>query len=411
MDKQFLEALEAKFTEFKAGLPQGITESVLETKLEALKNELQTQIPEVKDFSAEIEELKNSILEMEKKDGVEDIFSVKDAVMDFFTENEIKSVSDLTKFVGREIELKDINENPFTNASVTGNVGRTQVVSGLRFPNERPLAFIDKIRKGTVDNDKNIILWNPGAFTETVGYIGELTSAKGTLDGNKATVVEKTRKMAKIAARMILSAETFEDLGQFAQRLESKLLEKITLWLDAQILNGEGNDSTKPNEIYGVLTGQNTAFDTTNAMKVFAPNEADLADAMVTQAEENGFTATHVWMTPKRAYKLRRTKDTTGNYVVQQLATGELVMGGLKVIKSTLMQGSGTDAMLVGAPDLITLWLKRNLSLEVVRDADIDGYRLYVYQRSQVLVEDEDIKGLIYVADVDSALDSIEQVS
>ena len=65
--------------------------------------------------------------------------------------------------------------------------------------------------------------------------------------------------------------------------------------------------------------------------------------------------------------------------------------------------------MLVGNAGLIQMWMKRNVSTELVRNAKKDCYELYLYARAQVLVEDEDKKGLIYVADVAAALTAITQ--
>jgi len=407
-----------------------VKESVKGISLEEVNTELKNLSDQIKGLEtakgeegdddeatkAEIDILKEAIKEIKddfKKDAGKQYKGVAQAILDMFEEKGIKSMADVKKLAsqGEEIELKA--DNPVSNTSYTGDYSRTQAVDpAAQFPRERPTAFLRMgISGGTVVSGKNLLLWTVGAFTETVGYAAEMadiTTGASEIAGSTGTATDKTRKMAKIAARMIMSAEVFEDLPQFAQRCESKLMEKVDLWLDQKIWDGDGVDGgALTQHIYGVKTGQCTALDTAAAAKVEKANEADLVDACATQAEEAVYVTDTVWMTPKRANKLRRTKDTTGQYVVNQLITGELVMGGHRVIKTTLMQNGDADSMLVGSAALIQLWIKRNVSSEILRVPKTDTYEMYVYSRAQVLVEDNDIVGLVYVEDVDAALEAI----
>ena len=363
-------------------------------------------------YRSEIDTLKGIVADLEEKSskgGSEKNMGIAEAVKAFFVEKGITSVEKAKPFAGQEFELKA--DNPISNTSYTGNYSRTQAVADVRFPAERPKAFLDKgIRVGIIENGKNILLWTTGSFTEVVGYAGELddiTTGGTEVAGSSAAATDKTRKTAKIAARMILSEEVFEDLGQFGQRAEQKLVEKVDLWLDQKIWDGDGNDSTATGHIYGAKTQGITAFDSANANKVAKPNESDLVDACATQAEESYFKTNTVWMSAKLANKLRRTKDVNGQYIVNQLIDGTEVMGGHRVIRTPLMQNGSTQSMLVGDASLIQLWMKRNVSTEIIRNAKKDCYEMYLYARCQELVEDEDKKGLIYVADVAAALTAI----
>lgn len=364
----------------------------------------------IEDFSKEATKDFKAMIEKSQQVS-EEKTSIAKALVNFFSEKGIRGIDDVRKYLNQEFELKA--DNPLSNTSYTGNYNRTQAISTQeRYPSERPLAFLDKgIKMGFVENGKNIIMWTTGAFTEVVGYAGELddvTTGATEIAGSSATATDKTRKLAKIAARMIMSAEVFEDLGQFGQRAEMKLLQKVNLFLDQKVWEGAGNDATKPNEFYGAKLST-TAFDSGLVSKVKTPNESDLVDACATHAELLNFGTDTVWMSPTLANKLRRTKDTTGQYVINQLITGELVMGGHRVVKSTLFKNGATESMLVGNAGLIQMWMKRNVSTELVRNAKKDCYELYLYARAQVLVEDEDKKGLIYVADVAAALTAITQ--
>ena len=83
------------------------------------------------------------------------------------------------------------------------------------------------------------------------------------------------------------------------------------------------------------------------------------------------------------------------------------MMNGLRVIETELFGGE-TEQMLVGDISAIQFWVKRNLEAEFERVAKTDSWNLFVYGRQQVLVEDEDIKSLIYIDNVATALSEID---
>jgi HK97 family phage major capsid protein len=362
---------------------------------------------EVKSYDSEITALKNALIVLEEKAnkpvGKVELKSVADAIIDFFQEKEIKSLADLKKISGEEFELKA--DNQMTTTSQTGTIGRTQSVSEARFPRVRPLAFLRQgITTGTVEAGKSLLMWNPAAYTSNVGYVGEYDVVA---NGNLATATEKTRGMAKLGGFQIVTSETFSDLPQFAQRAEAKLNESLELKLDTEILSGDG-DVGEPTHIWGLKNGNMTAFDYTKVDSVISPNVSDLVDACTTQAELDQYKTNTVWMNPRTANTLRRTKDTTGQYVINQLITGELVMGGHRVITNT---GIGATEMIVGDISVIQLWMKQNPELEFERIASKDAWKMHVRLRAQLLVEDEDVKGLIYVADIDTELDNLTTAS
>lgn len=385
-----------------------IKSEIAEIKELASNAELKSQVQELEDnFTAKINELKEASNTEVKSDA---LLTPSGAILAKLEELDIKSYKDLqayeekSKALSKGLEIKaDI-----TTGSVTGDVSRTQEVSQVKFPRLRPLAFLGNVFQGTVANAKSIIMWTPGTYTANTGYAGE---GANTVTENAATAQENYRKMAKISAKQYITTETFEDLPQFAQRLESQLTMNAQLFADTEILSGDGNDATEPNHFYGIIGQGSTAFDAGSAAKVTAPNEADLVDACATQAEIAQYMVNTVWMHPTLANKLRRTKDTTGQYVVNQLITGEEVIGGLRVIRSTAI---GANAMLVADAAMIQVWIKRNLELKIGQysesDVENDRYTSILFMRGQCLVEDEDKKAVVYVADVEAALTAITPV-
>ena len=386
--------------------------TAIETELKAAKEKAEKL---EKDMEMQVEITKK--LGEAKKEVVEQPKSISESIIDLFKEKEIKGIKDLRKIEGESHTLKAVNPvvkayESISNTQYTGTVSRTQIIGDVKFPNEKPRAFLDKVFKGIVENGKNLLLWTVGTFTEVVGYAAELadiSTGQTIINQTTATGTEKTRKLAKIAARMKMSAESFEDLPQFTQRLESKLIVKMDNWLDSKMWDGDGVDSTATDQhIYGIQA-QSTAFAHANYPDVPHANIGDLADACALQAMESGFKANTVWMHPRKVYEYRHTKDMNGNYIINQLADGTLVMNGLKVVEANDLYTSnnGKYQMLVGDPSLIQLWTKRELELEVEREAKTDSYNIYVYGRNQVLVEDEDQKGLIYVADIATDITNI----
>jgi HK97 family phage major capsid protein len=400
------EEVKAVMEEVVSKLPKGVSKEEVDT---AINKAFEGLKPEV--TKEEFEQLKAAMIEQGKKlaektiEGKEQPKRMADAIVAMFEEKGIKTYDDLKAQKDKEYEIKADNE--ITTAAQTGTIMRTQEISPVSFPRLRPTAFLGQpgIRVGVVESGKSVLLWTPAAYTSNAGYVGEFTAIT---DGNGASATEKTRKLAKLGARQIITQETLEDLPQFAQRVEAKLLETIKLKFDELIYAGAGNDSTKPTEIYGLKTAQMTAFDATKVDDVPSPNVSDLVDACATQAELTLYKTNTVWMNPKTANRLRRTKDSTGQYVINQLITGELVMGGHKVISNT---GIGTTELVVGDISAIQIWIKRNFTAKFEDLPSLDAMAMYIYMRGQVLVEDEDIKGLIYVADIDTEIDNIELAS
>ena len=289
----------------------------------------------------------------------------------------------------------------------SGTVSRTQEVSPVRMPNLRPLAFIPYIGGGQVTGGKSILLWTPASYTSNAGYAGE---GSNSITENAGAATEKTRLMAKISAKQYLTSETFEDLPQFAQRLQEQMNSNSMLFLDSEIFGGNGADGgAYTQHIYGIKTQGMTAFNTSAAIPVQKANVSDLVDACATQAEIAFHTVDTVWMHPSLANKLRRTKDSLGQYLINKLVTGEEVMGGLKVIRTVAI---GVNELLVANARAIQLWIKRNMTLRIGQfsqtDIENDRYTAILFTRAQCLVEDEDKKAVIFVSDVTAALAAID---
>lgn len=415
MDEEVKKALQEMLTEFKNGLPKGITKEELEKQVK----DIETKISENESYKQYVDEVKTTLetafKELEtivSKKGSEktEVKTIADVLLQEWEAKGIKKASDLKKLpeFKEEYEFKAISATITT--AQTGTIGRTEMVTSPTFPRLRALAFLPYMRTSFLSVGKSIIGWTTGAYTSQVGYIGE----NGTPATNdSATALEKTRGLAKISARQLITKEVEDDLPELARQMQEQMLLKINLFVDAEIYGGDGNPDTNanPTHIYGMKLHA-TAFDATDfAATVINANAADLIDAIKTKAKKVNYTIDRVWMNPTDAYTLKRTKDSSGQYVINQLITGESVIAGIQIIETEAV----TAGTLFAADTFVMqLRIKQEMSFKVGQFGDdeiYDRYSAIMFARMQTLVEDEDRKGVYYVADIAADLDEISVVS
>ena len=407
------EEMKAILDEFKAGLPKGVTEAEVKTAIENKMAELTAKFENMA-TSADFDSLKNALkaLEMEirtmNESKAEKVMTIEDALLKKWAEMGIKTVAELKAHpeLSQGIEIKA--EVPTLTTGQTGTIGRTQMDSMPYFPPVRPLAFIPYMRKRTLPAGKDRVGWNPAAYTSYVGYLAE-NNANATNDA--ATATEKTRQMAKISAIKIITNEVEEDLPLFAAAMAEKMREEALVWVDGQVYSGDGNPDTNanPTHFYG-LENHATTFDATDfAGTVEKANLADLIDAIKTKAKKLNHMVNRVWINPTDAFKYRREKDTSGQYVIGTLITGESVIAGLQVVETEAVT-AGT--MFVGNDAVMQLISKREMTFKVGEfgdDAKYDRKSALLFARMQVLVEDEDRKAVYKVADIAADLSEINK--
>lgn len=387
------------------------------TEIETRYNELNGKLADIEKKGAsaekELQSLENDLLKrinaLGNKPAAVEYKSVSDQIVAELKAYEVKDEKDMKRHFkgeGIELEVKDA----IILSDYTGNATRTKEVSGPKFAPITPNAFFGVAgpTTGVVEGGKSLLMWIPGAYTSNVGYAAEVT-AHGTDDAASAT--EKIRAMAKIAAKLPMSAEMFEDLPQFAQRLTDQLQRKAAAYVDAQIWGGDGNDAGSNGHIVGVNTALgSTPFVSADYAGMYKKADmSDLVDACATQIELAGYKANTLRLNPKDASKLRRQKDANGQPIVQQLVDGTPTIGGLRLITSSTIT-AGT--MLVSQDDLIQIWTKRNLELKVGQfsdDAIKDQYTALLFARVQCLVDDIDRTGVVYVSDIATAIGVISQ--
>ena len=247
--------------------------------------------------------------------------------------------------------------------------------------------------------------WLEGTFTDAADYVAELTEP--ALD--EVAVVEKSRKFGKIAARLQVSSEVadfFEEVYNWARNTAQK---KIIAKIDTEILSGAGADSgagTSPNKIYGLKSNSAnyTAFSATGAKYADATIADVILDA-IAQAEANGYNLDKAFVTWAEYAQIKGLKDANGNYLYDQV-TG--LLRGVQILPTSKL--SSGELLLVEA-GVVRIKERPTWELEIVRNAKLDGWDVYVRKSAQVLVKANDKKGVIYVASVATAIAAITEPS
>jgi len=185
------------------------------------------------------------------------------------------------------------------------------------------------------------------------------------------------------------------------------------LFVDGELYDGDGDDSSNPNHIYGIQ-GHATAFSAATAGAtdtVEKANIGDLVDAVVLQAEkaeQRGLN--RIWMNPSDFFKLRTVKDEDGNRIFVKDINGNYTIAGLQVTRTSKVT-AGT--MLAADTSKIQLWWKRNpeVKFSQMNSTDFvdDKYTAVMFLRTQLVIEGTDTDAVIYVSDIDAAIEAINK--
>lgn len=396
-------AIDQKQAEIKAAVDAAKKESADEVA--KLKSELSEMEKAKATMQKQLDELDIEIQKVKKggNAGEEKEVSLETALKNLFKSQEFAEAKKAGFPNGKNVfQIKADTSN------ITGTVNLTQQKLAVKFAPERSLAFLPYLNVGVIGAEKNRVLWVEGAYTSNVGYVAEGTG-QATADAGTAT--EKTRAMAKISAKLPLTAELLEDADYIASAFRMKMQEKAMIFLDGEAYDGNGSDGVNPNHIYGIK-GHATAFSEVTAGiagSVEKANIGDLVDACVLQAEKSEHRGLNtVWMNPSDFFKMKKTKGTDGQYLFVKDVNGSYTINGLNVVRTSKVTA---NTMLVGDSTKCQLWWKRTQELKISQmngtDFVDDVYTAVMFMRAQVVVEAADKTALIYVSDIADAIGKI----
>ena len=391
---------------------KAMRESIEKAATEKVSAELKAKIDEVKAQKETIEAQEKSIDNLDKSlkalqakcDDLEkkaetkeqaNFFSALKAVMES-KKDEIKGMLDSHRgSMKMEFEVKD-GVNPLATTQITNTTYGVALEPGIHSARILANAFYNAFPKDTVRATQ--FNWLEGTFTDNADYVEELAAAAD----DTAAVTEKSRLFGKLAAHLRVSSEVadfFEEVYNWARNTAQL---KIAAKLDNEIFQGLGADSgagTSTKKVYG-LKSQATAFTATGAKYADATIADVILDAQV-QALKEGYTIDKVFVSYADFANIRGLKNTNGNYLYNEV-TG--MLNGVSIVPTVRLT---SGQMLCADSSVVRIKERPVWELEIVRNAQLDGWDVYVRKAAQTLVKTNDKKGLIWVASVTTAIAAI----
>ena len=265
-------------------------------------------------------------------------------------------------------------------------------IAGSRNPAN---AFYEAFAKESV-NDL-FFNWVEGTYTDQTGYVDELAAMS---DGN-AAAEEKTRKMAKYGAHLLVSSEVSDFFTALYDWARGEAQAKMLAFADAEIFGGAGADTsdTTKKKIYGLKT-QATAF---SGLATYA--DATIADVIKDaklQAKKFGYNITAAFLNWADYGTLNGLKDNNGRSIWDDKE--EITIQGVRVLATSQVD---SGKMFLADTSVVKIKVRPTYELEIVRNAKLDGWDVYLRKGLQTLVKGPDKKGLIWVNSISTAISSI----
>jgi len=282
-----------------------------------------------------------------------------------------------------------------TTADITALAYGAQLEPGVNAARIPVNAFYDNLIKETVEADR--VNWLEGAFTDAADYVAELTAAAD----DDVEVVEKSRLFAKVGAHLRVSSEVVDWFTTVYNWARTTAYRKVLQKVDTEICAGNGSDASQPKHIYG-LKGAATAFTATGAHYGANATIADVILDAQAQAQAAGFNIDKVFVTWAEMAEIRGLKSTTGNYLFDEVRG---ILNGVQIIPTSKLS---TGELLAVDSNAVRIKERPTYEIEVARNAQLDGWDVYVRKAVQNLVKEFDKPGVIYVASVATAITAIQ---
>lgn len=391
---------------------KAMRESIEKEATEKVAAELKAKIEEIQAKQETIDAQEKSIENLDKtiKDQQEAIKAlqgkfqerVKATLFGAFkaaVEERKDDINALIKANSGSLKLEfDFDETKAADVTVADDITRiawgTALDTTIAGPRATPNAFWDTLTKENVNG--MFFNWLEGTYTDATAYVDELA----VMADSEAKAEEKTRKMAKFGAHLLLSSEVtdfFTALYDWARNMGQRKLDEFA---DKEIFDGAGADTnaTSQKKVYGLKT-QATAFAALGT--VASPTIADVLANAVAQAKKEGYNANVAWVSYADEASFRGIKDTTGHYLYNE-ATG--MLGALRVLPSRQLTAG---QVLVADTSVIKVKQRPTYELEIVRNAKQDGWDVYLRKSIQTQVKTPDKKGLIWIASTATAISAL----
>lgn len=393
----------------------------METKVQEIESAIKNAQNEAAEVKKEAQEIKGSMDAMkadmeEKFNNVDESLKEMKRTMEqkeekraMTLEMAFKSVIESEEFKSNLNEVKMgrmarfATEVKTDTGAITGDVNRTQQNYNVYGPSFAGLAFINRVPKYIIGQDKNRIVYCNASFVDNTDYVGE---GNAVASANTGTLVEKYREMAKVGSKLEFTSEMVSDASYFLNWLRNQAQLAIQAKVDADVFGGDGADGTKPKHIYGIK-GAATAFNAAAAGHDANVEKADLyslllaCKAQIEIATNGAYTPNTVFVHPSVYTRLRGLRDANGNQITVDDIKNFL---GCEVVSTTRV---AAGEVIVCDVNAIQLHEKKGFELEVERIASTDSYAMHLRWRGNVVIPDEAKKAVIYVANIDTAIAAI----
>lgn len=352
--------------------------SLKESKIESLENALKMQgivIEKIK--SGELSGSKVNAIEgsVEKaiQDNIENFKSAKNGRHDFTFDLDIKTVGDMS-FVG----------------NVTGTIPQAQRIEGVNNIAEREAKIYSMIPKMVVAG--NTVEWVYETAQEGTPSGTAETAAKNQIDNN---FVVTSVVLLKQTAYFKVSTELLDDPTFMASWLRNKLVVRLFLRIDSQVLVGGGTGTN----LNGIYTQATTWAAGSFALAVDSANDVDSLVVGIDQirnANHNGALTIVMHPSDVTALKLVKLTATDKRYVDRLMQVGSTMqLDGNRIVETTAM-AAGT--FLIGEMGKAIVAEKGAISVDVGLDGNdfTKNMRTILGEwRGEVIIETNDVTAFI----------------
>ncbi len=240
---------------------------------------------------------------------------------------------------------------------------------------------------------------------------GSDTKAEGVAS-NQSSFLLKTVlfKAFYIATYFTLSDETLDDLDEVIAEINAIAPDKILSKIDGKVLSTTGDDST---EIKGLrttgATGKCTAFDL-NLIEVPAANYVDVFMAAKLQAENAGYIANVVMISPSTEMLLSAKKNTLNDSIQdRRIAFDNLgrptFIGGMRIITNSAIPN---NQAIIADNKLMWIGKRRDMTMEIgYNGTDLTEGQKTVVFKIRIAFGVRDKAGIIWVSNIDNAVANI----
>ena len=286
---------------------------------------------------------------------------------------------------------KAVGDMTFTNNLSGGNMPQAQRLEGINDVAERVAQAYGRVPKLTTT--ANTIDWVYETAQEGAPAGTAEGASKNQIDNN---FVVTSVPLLKQTAYFKVSTEMLDDVSFMASWLRNKLITRLFLRIDSQVLVGGGTGT----DLNGIYT-QATVFAAGNfALAVDNANDADslvVAANQIRVANHNG--ALTIFMHPDdvTALKLVKVSSTDKRYVDRLLIAGStMTLDGMPIVETTAMT-AGT--FLIGDLSKALIAEKGGIMVDVGLDGNdfTKNMRTIIAEwRGEVIIENNDTTAFVY---------------